>query len=137
VEAGATGVCNAIGPDRPLTLGEVLTTCDEIARNVAGRDATLTWVDEGFLLEHGAEPWTGLPLWLPAASAGFFRVDNRRARAAGLTFRPLADTVRDTLAWLAEGGGVLPVPADRPGPLSAAREAELLRAWHGGNARPS
>jgi 2'-hydroxyisoflavone reductase len=137
VEAGATGVCNATGPDRPLTLGEVLTTCADIARKDAGKDATLTWVDEGFLLEHGAEPWTGLPLWLPAGSTGFFRVDNRRARAAGLTFRPLADTIRDTLAWLAEGGGVLPVPADRPGPLSAGHEAELLRAWHGGHARPS
>lgn len=126
VETGATGVYNACGPGRPLTLGEVLATC----RDVAGPEATFTWVDESFLLDQGVTPWTTLPLWLPGTATSFAGIDNRRARAAGLTFRPLAETVRDTLSWLAELNGELPVSADRADPLTPAREAALLRAWH-------
>jgi 2'-hydroxyisoflavone reductase len=130
-EAGTTGVYNAMGPGRPLTLGEVLAACREAG---GGAATSVTWVEEDFLLEHGVEPWTGLPLWIPGSRGiSFQSVDNRRACAAGLTFRPLAGTVRDTLTWLAELGGTLPVSDDplRPGPISSAREAELLRLWHG------
>src|SRR5581483_3835326 len=91
------GTFNATGPDRPLTLGAVLETC----RQVSGSDARIVWADERFLLDRGVQPWMELPLWVSDApeNAGFSRVDCRRAFAAGLTFRPLADTVRDTLAW--------------------------------------
>ncbi|HEX3526829.1 MAG TPA: epimerase [Thermoanaerobaculia bacterium] len=127
VEAGTTGIYNAMGFDRPLTLGGVLATCREA---VAAPETTrLTWVDEAFLQENGVTPWTGLPLWIPGPEgAAFLSADNRRARAAGLTFRPVAETARDTWAWLRELGGALPMPGD-PGPLSPEREAELLRAW--------
>jgi 2'-hydroxyisoflavone reductase len=119
-ELGRTGTYNTA---RPLTLGEVLETC----RTVACSDAVFTWVSESFLLEHGVEPWTGLPLWLSEGAAGFHTVDNRKAVAAGLTFRPLAETVRDTLTWLEEAGGLHAPP--NGGPLTPEREAELLREW--------
>jgi 2'-hydroxyisoflavone reductase len=68
-----------------------------------------------------------MPLWVGdgAEYAGFARIDCRKARSAGLTYRPLADTVRDTLAWAATH------PADHPwrAGLSAEREAELLETW--------
>ena len=78
---------------------------------------------EDFLLERGVEPFRELPLWIPGSEAdGFYGFDNRKAVTAGLTFRPLAETVRDTLAWLGE----LEEP---PARLSPEREVELLRAW--------
>jgi 2'-hydroxyisoflavone reductase len=63
------------------------------------------WIDEDFLVARGVAPWVGLPLWLPPTepdSAGFMTMDCTRARDTGLSTRPLADTIRDTGAWLAE-----------------------------------
>lgn len=116
-----TGIYNATGPDYPLSMGQVL----EESKRVSGSDAHIVWVDEAFLLEHGVEPWVGLPLWIPNAP-GFHEVNVDRALAAGLTFRLLDDTIRDTLAWHASR------PADtelRVG-LSPDQEQEVLRAWH-------
>lgn len=66
------------------------------------------WIDEKTLLSHGVVPWIGLPLWLPsteADSAGFMAMDCSRAARAGLSIRPLADTVRDTAQWLSTRNG--------------------------------
>jgi 2'-hydroxyisoflavone reductase len=126
VERGSTGVYNAAGPESPLTLGGILAT----AHAIAGPGAEITWVAPDFLLARGVSPWSELPLWLPGET-GFNRVDNRRARAAGLTFRPLAETVHDTLRWLQSLRGALPVSADRSPQLTPEREAELLREWRG------
>ena len=125
VEAHQTGVYNADSPAFSLTLGSVLDTC----RDVSGSDARVTWVAEQFLLDHEVQPWMQLPLWVPEsdpANAGFSAVNCHKAIAAGLTFRPLADTVRDTLAWDATR------PSDHPwrAGITRDREAELLHAWH-------
>jgi 2'-hydroxyisoflavone reductase len=131
-ETGGTGVFNATGPAEPLTMGRLLEEC----RTVSGSDATLNWVDEEFLLTAGAAPWSELPLWVPAreeAMAGFSAVSCAKAIAAGLTFRPLAGTIRDTLAWDAT------LPADRElrAGLKPEREAELLAAWRAGTTPPA
>lgn len=126
-ERGETGPCNAVGPERPLTMGALLETC----RDVAHQDAHVTWVAEDFILASGVVPWTELPLWIPASepdAAGMDRVSIARALQTGLRFRPLADTVRDTLAW----DGTRPDDLPRRAGLSRARETEVLRAWHGG-----
>jgi 2'-hydroxyisoflavone reductase len=129
VERAAVGRYHATGPVAPLTMGQLLEAC----RVASGSDARCVWVDEAFLAAQGVAPWTDLPLWVPdddPQSYGFQRVDCVAARAAGLAFRPLDDTIRETLAWEASR------PADhvwRAG-LSSAREAELLAAWE---ARPS
>ena len=81
-------------------MGQLLEAC----RQVSSSDARFTWVDEAFLLEHGAQPWMELPLWIPssdAENAGMSGVSIQRALNAGLTFRPLADTVQATLAMAA------------------------------------
>jgi 2'-hydroxyisoflavone reductase len=124
VERRKSGTYNATGPAEPLSLGHLLDVC----RDVSGSDATFTWISPDFLAEHGAEPWSDLPVWVPDTPdmAGFSRFDCSRAVAAGLTFRSLGDTVRDTLAW------------DRSRPegytletgLSPARERAILDAWH-------
>ncbi len=129
VAAGRTGVYNATGPAYELTMSDMLATC----RQAIGSSARFTWVDEAFLLANGVAPWSELPLWLPEADNGVMAVDCRQAMAAGLAFRPLAETVEDTLAWLRadraplDGGlGAIALHAG----MARAREAELLAAWH-------
>jgi 2'-hydroxyisoflavone reductase len=122
-EARQTGVFNATGPARSLTFGELLETC----RAATGSEADFVWVDEDTLLAQHVAPFTELPVWLPAEAEGIERINNGKAVAAGLTFRPLAETVRDTLAW----DRLRPAEAKRANGLSAEREAEILRAWHG------
>jgi len=63
------------------------------------------WIDETTLVEHKVEPWTGLPLWIPqsfAEEAGFMQIDCTKAERAGLRTRPLAQTIADSAAWLAQ-----------------------------------
>jgi 2'-hydroxyisoflavone reductase len=119
LERGAGGTFDVVGPAGMLTLGRVLEAC-----LAAGGGARVVWVDEAFLLERGVEPWTELPLWTPGADmAGFQRSDVSRALAAGLSVRPIAETVADTLRW---------AEAARPGPgasMTREREAALLREW--------
>jgi 2'-hydroxyisoflavone reductase len=131
-ERRQAGVFNAVGPDYPLTMGEFLGVCREVSRS----DARITWVGEDFLLANGVEPWGHLPLWLASSDERFrffLEVEAGRARAAGLTFRPLAETVRDTLAWQRGQGEIAAAPkAGVPVPdqtLTPERERELLRLW--------
>ncbi|HWX08820.1 MAG TPA: NAD-dependent epimerase/dehydratase family protein [Gaiellaceae bacterium] len=93
---GPGGVFNATGPAQPLTFSELL----ERARTAIGSDARFVWVDDQPILDAGIEAWSELPLWLPGdAYIGMARADASRARDAGLRFRPLEETVLDTLAW--------------------------------------
>ena len=119
VHAAATragGIFNATGPAEPLTFGRAL---ERIAAAV-GSDARLVWTEEQRILDAGVQPWMELPLWLPGTDAdGLMRADIARALAAGLAFRPLEETARDTLAWSLEAGEQRPT-------LSRERERELL-----------
>ncbi len=128
LEAGhlGVGVFNATGPKDPLTVGELLEACRAASQN----DARLTWVSAKFLEEHKVSSWSDMPVWVPPTgdSAGFARLSIARALARGLTFRPLAETVKDTLdAFHA-------LPAERREKLHAGikseREVEVLAAWH-------
>lgn len=123
VERAATGTYNATGPEDPLPLGDIFNTCAA----ASGSDARLTWVSEQFLLEAGVAPWTDLPLWLPDTPdmAGMLQVDCSKARAAGLSFRPLGETAAGTLDW------ALSRPPDTvwQAGISREREAELLASW--------
>lgn len=126
VEAGATGVYNATGPAERLMMGHLLDACNA----AGGGSATFTWIPEQFLLDAGIGPWIELPLWVPASEGvGFDSVSITRALAAGLTFRPLEETVRDTLAWDA----ARPADLQRRAGLDPEKEQETLRRWH---ARP-
>jgi 2'-hydroxyisoflavone reductase len=77
------------------------------------------------LIERDVAPWVQLPLWVPSDMAGMLAASNARALAEGLAFRPMEDTIRDTLAWdRTRGVGVL------ESCLPAARESELLAEWN-------
>ena len=114
------GVFNATGPAEPLTLGETLT------RIAPG--AELAWVDDEKLVAAGVGPWTELPLWLPGDEhAGLLAANVSRAIAAGLTFRPLEETARDTLAWSLQASASKG-NEQRP-TLTPERERELLARY--------
>jgi 2'-hydroxyisoflavone reductase len=131
-ERRVAGTFNATGPEMPLAMDQVLET----ARQISGSDASFVRVSEDFLLEQGIEPFADLPLWLALRAnsdfAGFFDADVGRAVAAGLRFRPLAETTADALAWERERGAAQDKdygpPALAKG-LEPARERELLEDW--------
>jgi len=119
VESGKVGIYNATGPASPLTFQQML----EQARAASSSSAVATWVDEQFLLDQNVKPFGDLPFWLPKAHKGFFEINCRRGISCGLVFRPLIETVRDTLAWDRSSFGKSQVG------LSSERELELLRCW--------
>ena len=126
IEDRATGTMNALGPERRVTMRSVLDECN----HVLGNNARLTWVDAAFLDQQGVAPWSEMPMWIDnhGETAGFGTLNNRRAVTAGLTFRPIGDTARDTLAWLAT------LPEDQRGKarssgISPDKEARVLAAW--------
>jgi 2'-hydroxyisoflavone reductase len=115
-ETGLAGTYNATGPS---TMGAVV----DASRRVSGSTARAVEVDDAFLAEQGVGEWMELPLWLDPGNEEtrhLHEVDTSRATAAGLTFRPLDDTVGATLAGaeLVEGVGLAPE-----------REQALLTAW--------
>jgi 2'-hydroxyisoflavone reductase len=130
-EQRTIGTFNALGPARRLTMRRMLAETGP----AVGSKPPLTWVSTAFLEAHKVSAWSDLPVWVPAQgeTAGFHRRDNRRALAAGLTFRPVGTTGADTLAWFRT------LPADRQAKLraglTATREAELLAAWRAGTRR--
>lgn len=126
VEQGATGVFNATGPAEPLTWGAFLEACI----GSTASDAHLTWVSSDFLVSQGDDVQHRLPMWSPAGASNLMQADISRALAAGLAFRPLQDTVLDTLTWAQARA---PGHEWRAG-LGADQEAALLRAWHEANA---
>ncbi len=123
LEAGAVGAYNATGPDYALTLGQVLETC----RTVSGSESHLRWVPEPFLKENDADSSRLLPFYVPASSdmAGLMTASIAKALAQGLTFRPLADTVQDTLTW----DKTRPADAPLKVGLSPEQERELLAKY--------
>ena len=124
VEEGTTGTFNATGPRATLTMAEQL---HGIRAALAGDlDLRFEWIPAEFLSEHEVRPWSEMTTWFgPDALLG--RASIERAVSAGLTFRPLAETVVDTLAWWE----TLP-DARRAAPragLDPEKEARVLRAW--------
>jgi 2'-hydroxyisoflavone reductase len=119
-------VFNATGPETPLDVGGMLNGI----RAVTGGAVRLVHADADFLSEQGVRPWGDMPVWVPDTpeTAGFSRRSIQRALEAGLTFRPLAETVADTLAWNAARPGEEGSLPLRSG-LAPDREAEVLAAW--------
>lgn len=121
-ESKANGIYNAIGPDYQLTMFKLLTEC----KSVSHSEAEFIWVTDEQLFQHKVEPWSEMPFWIPANSetSGMALRNNNKAIESGLTFRPLKETIADTLNWWqAEKAGC----ALKAG-LSKEREAQILQA---------
>jgi 2'-hydroxyisoflavone reductase len=98
-----------------------------LAETVAavGSDAELVPVDGEYLVEQGVDG-AQLPLWPEGGVENVLAMSTARAEAAGLTHRPMADVVRDTLAWAQANPDQSTNP--RAG-ISPEREQELLSGW--------
>jgi len=122
-EQGLAGPFNAVRP--PMPFGEFLEEC----RQAVNPGAELTWVPADFLAGQDVQAWRDIPLWVDAdgPQAGSLAWSADKAVAAGLSFRPLAETARDTLAWFRT------LPAERQANLraglDAGRETAVLAAW--------
>lgn len=124
-ESRSFGIFNGAGPGFEMTMMEMLYGT-KAATTVASK---LHWVPAPFLREQKVQAWSDMPAWVPSGpdTRGFSTRSVKRAVAAGLTYRPLAQTALDTLAWFRT------LPADRQAALKAGikaeREAEVLKAW--------
>jgi 2'-hydroxyisoflavone reductase len=114
-ERRESGAFNATHSGLPW--GELVDSC----LRVSGADAAPVWIAPAFLAELGVGQWMELPMWLhDRDSVGMMQADVSRALGAGLTFRPLDETVQGTLdlAETTEDAG-----------LSPEREREVIEAW--------
>jgi len=126
IEQDTVGTYNALGPAKRITMKEVIDACNR----AAGNKAKPIWVDAKFLEKQEVMPWMEMPMWIPndGEDAAFGTMSNARAVKAGLTFRPILDTAKDTLAWLDT------LPADerakvRSSGIKPEKEAKVLAAW--------
>jgi len=117
-EDGKGGAFNVTGPGEPLTMAGLLEAC----REETGSGARLTWADDAFLAGEGVAPFADLPHWIPGKDD---QVSVERAVSAGLTFRPLGETIRYVLDW--DAG--LPADREMSAGIGREREAELLALW--------
>jgi len=131
MERKATGAYNAHALPGSLTMQRFLDEC----KSVTGSDAQFMWVSEDFLLQENVAAWSELPLWLPEEAAphlkGFMFISPAKAVAAGLNFRPLGETMRDTLSWFqsTRSNDELKAGLDRD------KERALLYKWHDSRSR--
>ena len=125
-EDGTTGVFNGVGPRTPRPMAELLYGI----RAITTAETTFTWVNLEFLTQIGIRPYSHMPVWRPPTpgSEGFARFDLTPEVEAGLTFRPLAVTARETLDFHFSRSPER--QADLRSGISAEREAEVLAAWH-------
>lgn len=126
IEQRTVGTMNALGPEKRITMKDVIDACNA----AAGNKATPVWVDSKFLAQHGVAPWAEMPMWIPneGEDIGFGTTSNARALKAGLTFRPIGDTAKDTLAWL----DTLPDSQKqrfRSSGIARDKEDKVLAAW--------
>ena len=120
-ETCRTGTFDGVGPSTPIR-----DLLNDVARGVGARPQ-LTWVPQEFLADQEVAPWMGprsVPLWLPRPDYdGMCAHDVAPSYEAGLVTRPVAETARDTLAWLRE------TPDATLTGLGRDEEAAVLAAW--------
>lgn len=131
-ENNTLGVFNATGPVTPLTMAQLLYGIKAVT--TAG--AQFTWVPASFLTEQKVRAWAGvasMPVWVAdrPENVAFSRRSIAKALAAGLTFRPLAVTAKDTLEWTKTrpAAELQALSEGKLAGISAEREAEVLAAW--------
>ncbi len=132
IEARTTGYFNAVSPPGAFTIGDLVLASQQASPKSG---TTVTWVPEDFLAAHWKAEDMDLPPWGPLKGdeAGASLTAMTRATKTGLRPRPLAETVRDTLAWFQT------LPPERQAKLRAGldpkKEADTLAEWHRSGAK--
>jgi 2'-hydroxyisoflavone reductase len=120
-DGSGSGPYNAVGAEEPYRARPLL----EGIRDAVGSTSTLTWVDWNWLRQQQPNIRNYAP-WYGMGPIPFMQVNNDRALATGLTFRPIADTARDMIANLPDRAD-----ANDPGAgLNLDTEATILAKWH-------
>lgn len=123
IENKIAGFYNATGPEKPMASGDFFKACIDASPN----KPTPVWVPAEFIEK--VEGPVDTTIWInnKGESAGFHTRNVSKAVKAGLTFRPVGETIRDTMAWMATR------PEERQKKLLAGmsleREAEVIKAW--------
>lgn len=96
-ETKTLGTFNATGPKSPTNMAELLYGIKAVTTS----NAKFTWVDADFLQANQVRAWSEMPVWVAPRGGNAFMLQTNCAKAwaAGLTFRPLAVTAKDTLDW--------------------------------------
>ncbi|MBL0937585.1 MAG: NAD-dependent epimerase/dehydratase family protein [Gemmatimonadaceae bacterium] len=128
-ENSTGGVFNAVGPRTVCGIGELLYGIKACYAN----DARFTWVPQEFLTANKIRSWAEMPVWsfTGASTVAFSTSVIEKAKAAGLTFRPLSVTVRDAMTWY-HARPAAEQERLRAG-ISAEREKEILALWRAQN----
>lgn len=126
VEEKRSGTYNVTGPAERLAWGRFIAE----AQAAVNPSARLVWVDDyDFLREH--KMTYAIPWMIPEGDNEYhLQINNKKAIAAGLRFRPIAQTVKDTLATWPERLAALPKggnPNFRW--ITPEREKEVLALW--------
>ncbi|MBN2024294.1 MAG: hypothetical protein JW809_16035 [Pirellulales bacterium] len=119
------GVFNACGPEKPMRWGQMIEACLKLAP----AESRVAWLPAAFLSKNGGP---GFPIWVAneGGGQGMHTWSNAKAVGAGLKFRPVVETLEDTLDWYrtqeqtSQGRTHLADP-------SAEAEAAALKAWKG------
>jgi 2'-hydroxyisoflavone reductase len=125
IENNLFGTYTAVGPLGKLTMSEMLYGIKAVVSN----EVSFAWVDQNFILENKIKPWTEITAWMPSGGEfdGFCSFDNSNAVKAGIKYRPLAVTAKDTLKWWKT------LPRERrenpKAGLSISKEKEVLKKW--------
>jgi len=122
IERERSGAFNVAAPVGRETFGGMLAAC----REATGSDTEPVWVPDEELVRLGVRQWSEMPLW--RTMPGTWQVDASEAAAAGLTCRPLTETVRDTWAWMVETGATGDHERAAELGLSPERERQILAA---------
>ncbi|ABD55376.1 SDR family oxidoreductase [Jannaschia sp. CCS1] len=111
------GIWNVTGAPTPM--GAVLSLIAELSQS----DAEIVWVKEDDIVAEDIAPWSDIPLMAPPIPEFryFLSVGTEKANAAGLTCRPLRDTILPLLAW-DRGRREVPLTCG----MTAEQEARLL-----------
>ncbi|MER5424466.1 NAD-dependent epimerase/dehydratase family protein [Streptosporangium roseum] len=125
-ERGIGGAFTVTGRPGAVTIGDLLET----ALEVTGFDAEPVWAPAQLLQAEGLPLGMEFGLRFPhdPAPTGLHDADVTAAFTAGLTCRPLRDTIADTWAWLQAEGDPAPRP-DAPSPdtwLDPVKEQHIL-----------
>jgi 2'-hydroxyisoflavone reductase len=137
IETDAAGTFNAVGPAAKQTLAQFIDGLTPLATG----PLTFTWIEDYEWLKRyplrqpppageSAGLTEAVPWVMPEGDdLGHMRISNRKAQAAGLSFRPLLTTARDTIAWR-ESAAVPDALKQKPRyVLTPEQERAMLDAW--------
>lgn len=138
IEKKLSGPYNAISPAGHFTIGDVVNTSVKVAN--AGTE--VEWIDADFLAANGVQAWQHMPAWVSPTTegyAGFGMMDCSKAMSAGMTIRPLKETIESALEYYRTRGPEIAAERGEEfgaqwlrsvrGGLPAEQEAEVLKAW--------